>query len=359
MKIIELRQALSAANQELRTGLESGELKAADIKQKQEAAKELRSRLEALEALEAQDQGHEQRAEQPKADFNIREWALSGSQELRAAMQIGGTAVEEQTVNHQISKLLNKKSVFRKLAKPMAISTGEYKELLQAERCNLEEGIEGGTRSETDGFTYLERTTKLRAIYAYPKATTELIKQNQFNIESFLTNDIVSTMAEQEADDFFNHLALGIENEAETTSNEADKVQTVTTASATAISYDELVELYFSVPAEYRDQSTFVVNDTDLKILMTLKNADGDPLLGTAKDGFTKQLFGNAVEVDNHAESMWFINFPEAIRAITHTSGVEIQRDSLTAPGFVKFPSEEFVGHSVINYNALAKLLKA
>jgi HK97 family phage major capsid protein len=359
MNIIEMRQDLAAMNTELRAGLTSGELKADEIKSAQEKAKELRSRIEALELLEQQENGQEQRAEQPSSAFNIRDWALSGSKELRAAMTIGGTAVEEQTVNHQIAKLLEKKSVFRKLAKPVAIPTGMYTELLQAERSNIAEGTEGGTRSETDGFTYIERTTLLRSLYATPKATTELIKQNQFNVESFLTADIVATISEKEADDFFNHSTLGLEAITETTTHEADAVQTVTAASATAITYDELVALYFSVPAEYRDSATFVMNDTDLEILMQLKDADGKPLLGTAKDGFNKQLFGAAIEVDNHAQSLWFVNFPEAIRAITHTSGVEIQRDSITEPGFVKFPSETFSGFSVRNYNGLAKLVKA
>ncbi len=357
MNIIELRQSLAAKNKELRTGLESGEMKAADIKAKQEEAKELRSRLDALEELDALEIGVSQ--PEQRSAFNIRDWALSGTQELRAAMTIGGTAVEEQTVNHQIAKLLEKKSVFRKLAKPVAISTGEYKELLQAERCNIEEGTEGGVRSETDGFTYVERTTGLRSLYAYPKASTELIKQNQFNVESFLTSDVVSTIAEKEDFDFFNHGVLGLESHAETTAHDLDEIQKVVTASTSAITYDELVELYFSVPAEYRDSATFVMNDADLKILMNLRDADGKPLLGTAKDGFTKQLFGNPVEIDNHAQSMWLINFPEAIRAITHTSGVEIQRDSLTEPGFVKFPSETFSGFSIRNYNGLAKLVKA
>ncbi|MPM77895.1 hypothetical protein SDC9_124904 [bioreactor metagenome] len=50
----------------------------------------------------------------------------------------------------------------------------------------------------------------------------------------------------------------------------------VTAASATAITFDEVMDLYYSLRSPYRRQAVFLMNDSTVKALRKLKNGAGD-----------------------------------------------------------------------------------
>jgi HK97 family phage major capsid protein len=50
----------------------------------------------------------------------------------------------------------------------------------------------------------------------------------------------------------------------------------VTTAAATAITFDEVMELFYSLRSPYRRQALFLMNDSTVKVLRKLKNGAGD-----------------------------------------------------------------------------------
>ena len=49
-------------------------------------------------------------------------------------------------------------------------------------------------------------------------------------------------------------------------------------ASATAITMDEVIDLFYSLRAPYRKRAAFVVNDATVKAIRKLKNGNGDYL---------------------------------------------------------------------------------
>ena len=52
----------------------------------------------------------------------------------------------------------------------------------------------------------------------------------------------------------------------------------MTAASATAITMDEVMDLFYSLRAPYRRNSVFIMNDSTVKALRKLKNGNGDYL---------------------------------------------------------------------------------
>ena len=52
----------------------------------------------------------------------------------------------------------------------------------------------------------------------------------------------------------------------------------VTAASATAITMDEVMDLYYSLRAPYRRNAVFIMNDSTIKAIRKLKNGNGDYL---------------------------------------------------------------------------------
>ena len=52
----------------------------------------------------------------------------------------------------------------------------------------------------------------------------------------------------------------------------------MTAASATAITMDEIMDLYYSLRAPYRRNAVFIMNDSTIKAIRKLKNGNGDYL---------------------------------------------------------------------------------
>ena len=48
------------------------------------------------------------------------------------------------------------------------------------------------------------------------------------------------------------------------------------TASSTAVTFDEIIDLYYALRAPYRQDAVFIMNDATIKSLRKLKNGSGD-----------------------------------------------------------------------------------
>ena len=67
----------------------------------------------------------------------------------------------------------------------------------------------------------------------------------------------------------------------------------MTAASATAITADELIDLYYSLKAPYRRNAVWILNDSTVKLIRKLKDSTGNYLLQPAlKDGEVSTILG-------------------------------------------------------------------
>lgn len=67
----------------------------------------------------------------------------------------------------------------------------------------------------------------------------------------------------------------------------------VTTAAATAITADELIDLYYSLKAPYRRNAVWVLNDDTVKLIRKLKDGSGQYLWQPAiRDGEVNTILG-------------------------------------------------------------------
>lgn len=69
----------------------------------------------------------------------------------------------------------------------------------------------------------------------------------------------------------------------------------VTTAATGTITADEVIDLYYSVPEEYRANASFVFNNATLKYIRKLKNGDGQYLWAPGFAGQPDTLLGKPV----------------------------------------------------------------
>lgn len=133
---------------------------------------------------------------------------------------------------------------------------------------------------------------------ALTKISKSLINNSQFDIVSF----VINAMAE----------AISRWIEKELLNGTADKVaglstvtQTVTAASATAITADELIDLQEAIPDVYQAGAIWIMNKATRTAIRKLKDNDGNYILNkdaTARWGYT--LFGKDVYTSDNMPGM-------------------------------------------------------
>ena len=108
------------------------------------------------------------------------------------------------------------------------------------------------------------------------KVSEELLHDSAFDLEDYIRAEFVRRIGDKEEEAFLtgngSSKPTGILN-----STGGGQVG-VTTASATAITADELIDLYYSLKAPYRKKAVWVFNDSTIKVIRKLKDGSGQYL---------------------------------------------------------------------------------
>lgn len=107
---------------------------------------------------------------------------------------------------------------------------------------------------------------------ALTKISKSLINNSQFDIVSFVVRKVAEAISE------FIERELICGTEGKMTGILSAEVGT-TTASSTAITADEIIDLTMSMPEQYANRGCFIMHKTTLAALRKLKNQNGDYLL--------------------------------------------------------------------------------
>ena len=123
------------------------------------------------------------------------------------------------------------------------------------------------------------------------KVSEELLQDSAFDLESYITTEFSRRIGDKEEDAFLNgdgsHKPTGILN-----ATGGGQVG-VTTAGATAVTADEMIDLYYSLKAPYRKNAVWILNDSTVKALRKLKTGNGEYLWQPAiKDGEVNTILG-------------------------------------------------------------------
>ena len=122
----------------------------------------------------------------------------------------------------------------------------------------------------------------------------EFVSDCGINLEEYLPKHIARKFAKAEEKAFLNggnpKKPQGI------LEDEVGAMTGVTSVSENAITYDEVISLYFSLDKEYRSDAIWVMNDETALYLRKLKDEDGNPLWDKDKN----TILGKKVEISNY-----------------------------------------------------------
>lgn len=106
------------------------------------------------------------------------------------------------------------------------------------------------------------------------KVSDELLHDSVFDVASYIAREFARRIGAAEEEAFFTGNGTGKPTGLLHTTGGAEVG--VTTKSTTALTFDEVMDLFYSLRVPYRRNAVFMTNDATMKVLRQLKNGNGD-----------------------------------------------------------------------------------
>jgi len=186
----------------------------------------------------------------------------------------GGYLVPDE-FQRTLIEALEEENIFRQLATVIQTSSGDRKIPVAATK---------GTASwidEGDEIPESEDTFGQVSIGAYKLATLvriseELLNDSAFNMEAYISKEFGRRMGNKEEEAFM--IGSGTDRPTGILADSGGAELGHTTSSATNISFDEIMDLFYSLKSPYRKKAIFIMNDATVKAIRKLKDSTGQYL---------------------------------------------------------------------------------
>ncbi len=203
----------------------------------------------------------------------------------------GGYLVPEE-YDSRLIDVLTEECIMRKLGTRITTS-GEHKINIAGTKPAAAWIEEGGQLSFGDA-TFDQIIMDAHKLHIAIKVTEELLYDNAFNLENYIITQFGKGLANAEEDAFIN--GDGVGKPLGLLAAEGGAEIGVTTAAADNITYDELVDLVYSLKRPYRKSASFLTNDQTIGYLRKLKDQNGHPLWhDSVEDGEPGRILGYKV----------------------------------------------------------------
>ena len=198
---------------------------------------------------------------------------------IRNALQVGtdteGGYLVPDEFERTLIEALEEENIFRKLANVIITSTGDRKIPVVASKGTASWVDEEGAIPESDD-SFGQVSIGAYKLGTLIKVSEELLNDSVFNLEAYISKEFARRIGNKEEEAFFTGDASGKPTGILAATGGAQLG--VTTAGATAITFDEILDLFYSLKAPYRNKSVFVMNDATVKAIRKLKDGQGQYL---------------------------------------------------------------------------------
>jgi HK97 family phage major capsid protein len=192
------------------------------------------------------------------------------------ALQIGtdseGGFLVPDEFERSLVEALREENVFRSLATIVKTSSGDRKIPVVATKGEAAWIDEEGQIPESDD-SFGQVSIAAYKLATMIKVSDELLNDNVFNLESYISQEFARRIGAKEEEAFFvgdgSGKPTGIFN---ITGGASDGV----TTAAAAISFDDVMDLFYSLKSPYRKRATWVMNDATVKALRKLKDGNNN-----------------------------------------------------------------------------------
>ena len=195
---------------------------------------------------------------------------------IKNALQIGtdteGGYLVPDEFERTLVDTLEDENIFRRLANVITTSSGDRKIPVVASKGTASWIDEEGAIPESDD-SFGQVSIGTYKLGTMIKVSEELLNDSVFNLETYIAKEFARRIGNKEEDTFFTGDGSGKPTGILAATGGAQLG--VTTASATAITIDEILDLFYSLKAPYRNKAVFVMNDATVKAIRKLKDGQG------------------------------------------------------------------------------------
>ena len=306
-KILEMRQKRAEVWDKARAFLdehtnESGVMSAEDSQQYERMEQEvvdLGHTIERMERAEQMDREMNEPVRQPLAsrpekrpggrtgrasdEYKLAFWNMIRNRgehfQVRNALQIGtdseGGFLCPDEYEHTLVQALTEENQLRSLCTIIRTESGDRKIPVVASHGTASWIDEEAAYPESDD-AFGQVSIGAFKLATMIKISEELLNDSVFDMPSYIAKEFARRIGAAEEEAFFTGNGTGKPLGILAATGGAQTG--VTTASATAISFDEIIDLFYSLRSPYRKKAVFVVNDATVKSLRKIKNGQGDYL---------------------------------------------------------------------------------
>ena len=170
---------------------------------------------------------------------------------------------------------LEEENVFRTLAHVIKTSSGDRKIPVVASKGTASWVDEEGAYTESDD-AFSQVSIGAYKLGTMIKVSEELLADSVFDLEAYISKEFARRIGAREEESFFNGDGKGKPLGILAAAGGAEVG--VTAASATAITADEVIDLFYSLKAPYRKNAVWVLNDATVKQIRKLRDSTGQYL---------------------------------------------------------------------------------
>jgi len=224
----------------------------------------------------------------------------------------GGYLVPDEFAS-ELVRALSEQNIFRQIARIVQTS-GDVLKIPIANGGAAVNWISENAEIPETSVTFSQIVLRSYKMGCLLRASTELMEDSAFDLQRHIASEFAQEMGNAEEQAF----CLGDGTDRPTglfTENGA--TVGVTTASSTNITFDDVIDLLHSVKPPYRGKSVFLTNDSTIRELRKIKDANGQYIWQPAvKDGLPDTILAKPVyicqyvpEIDAGASVMAFGDF--------------------------------------------------
>ncbi|WP_346914227.1 phage major capsid protein [Clostridium sp.] len=196
--------------------------------------------------------------------------------EINNALQVGTDSEGGFLAPDEFEKILieslEEQNIFRQLANIITTSSGDKKIPVVAGKGTASWVDEEGIITESDD-SFGQVSIGAYKLATMIKVSEELLNDSVFNLESYIAKEFARRIGAKEEEAFF--IGDGTGKPTGIFNATGGAQLGVTAASATAITLDEIMDLFYSLKSPYRKNSVFVMNDATVKAIRKLKDGNG------------------------------------------------------------------------------------
>jgi len=199
--------------------------------------------------------------------------------EVQNALQIGtdseGGYLVPDEFERTLIEALQEENIFRQLANIITTSSGDRKIPVVASKGTASWVDEEGAIPESDD-AFGQVSIGAYKLATMIKVSEELLNDSVFNLEQYIAKEFARRIGAKEEEAFFVGDGSGKPTGILNATGGAELG--ITAASATAITVDEVMDLFYSLKSPYRKSAVFVMNDATVKAIRKLKDGNGQYL---------------------------------------------------------------------------------